>query len=61
MQANDMLIMPASTIIETGNHIAHISDGTIRRKIALKFMIWSTDAHLAAYRVENVSLKRRRK
>ncbi|GMQ55887.1 hypothetical protein AN1V17_02790 [Vallitalea sediminicola] len=27
----DTLILPLATIIETGNHIAHISDGRIRR------------------------------
>lgn len=33
----ETLILPISTIIESGNHIAHIADGTIRRKKALKF------------------------
>lgn len=33
----EILILPLSTIIESGNHIAHIADGTIRRKRALKF------------------------
>lgn len=33
----DILIVPIATIIETGNHIAHINDGNIRRKIAGKF------------------------
>lgn len=33
----DILILPVSTIIESGNHIAHIADGTIRRRLALKF------------------------
>ena len=33
----DSLILPLSTIIETGNHIAHIDDGRLRRGIALKF------------------------
>ena len=125
LEANDVLILPAATIIETGNHIAHIKDGNKRRSIAEKFgeflkktaeeeapwslygiamdkneltylaknigeyatrqigigdmsiiysfeqyknevpaigtiMIWSTDAHLQGYRVENVSLMRRR-
>lgn len=29
--------MSLATIIETGNHIAHIKDGRIRRSIAEKF------------------------
>ena len=31
------LILPFATIIETGNHIAHCSDGNIRRKTAQRF------------------------
>jgi len=31
-----ILILPLATIIETGNHIAHISDGRIRRGMAQK-------------------------
>ena len=37
LAAKDVLIMPAATIIETGNHIAHIENGNIRRTIAAKF------------------------
>ena len=37
LEAGEVLILPIATIIETGNHIAHISNGTIRRKIAGKF------------------------
>ena len=33
----DFLVLPVSTIIETGNHIAHISDGRVRRDIAVRF------------------------
>lgn len=33
----ETLILPISTIIESGNHIAHISDGNIRRDRAEKF------------------------
>ena len=33
----ETLILPMSTIIESGNHIAHITNGTIRREKALKF------------------------
>ena len=37
LEAKDVLIMPAATIIETGNHIAHIANGSKRREIAMKF------------------------
>lgn len=37
VKENETLILPMSTIIESGNHIAHIADGTIRRKKAMKF------------------------
>ena len=37
LQSEEVLILPLATIIETGNHIAHISDGHIRRSIAGKF------------------------
>lgn len=33
----DTMILPVATVIETGNHIAHQSDGNVRRKLALKF------------------------
>ena len=33
----DFLILPVSTIIETGNHIAHIDDGRTRRDVATRF------------------------
>lgn len=33
----EFLILPIATIIETGNHIAHISNGNSRRTIASKF------------------------
>lgn len=33
----EVLILPIATIIETGNHIAHISNGNSRRTIASKF------------------------
>lgn len=126
LDAKETLIMPIATIIETGNHIAHIADGHARRTVTLKFqdflektaeskapwtlygnglekdeikyisehmeeftqqqigigdmtiiyayqkyleeqpaigtiMIWSTDEHMAMYRQENVSMRRRRK
>ena len=37
LRAEDVLILPVATIIETGNHIAHISNGNARRTIAGKF------------------------
>ncbi len=37
LEAGDVLILPIATIIETGNHIAHIANGNIRRTIAGKF------------------------
>lgn len=37
VEERETLILPMSTIIESGNHIAHIADGTIRREKAMKF------------------------
>lgn len=37
VENGEILILPLSTIIESGNHIAHIADGSIRRIKALKF------------------------
>ncbi len=37
LEAKDVLIMPVATMIETGNHIAHVENGTVRRTIAAKF------------------------
>ncbi len=33
----EILVLPISTIVESGNHIAHIANGNIRREKALKF------------------------
>ena len=33
----DMFVLPIATLVETGNHIAHIPDGNIRWEIAQKF------------------------
>lgn len=33
----DAFVLPLATLIETGNHIAHVSDGNLRRIIASKF------------------------
>ena len=37
IEAKEVLILPIATIIETGNHIAHIADSNARRSIAGKF------------------------
>lgn len=37
VKEKETLILPMSTIIESGNHIAHIADGTVRREKAMKF------------------------
>ena len=37
VEAEETMILPMSTIIESGNHIAHIADGTIRRTKAMEF------------------------
>ena len=33
----DVFVLPVAVLVETGNHIAHVSDGTKRRDIAVKF------------------------
>ena len=33
----DVLILPIAAVIETGNHIAHVSDGNLRRTTAIRF------------------------
>lgn len=33
----DMFVLPVATLVETGNHIAHVSNGNIRRSIADMF------------------------
>ena len=37
--AGDKFILPLATIIETGNHIAHIDDGNMRRNCAERLSI----------------------
>ena len=34
----DTFVLPVAVLVETGNHIAHIPDGALRRNIALKFV-----------------------
>lgn len=33
----DVFVLPVAVLVETGNHIAHISDGTMRYQIAVQF------------------------
>lgn len=37
VQRGDTFVLPVAVLVETGNHIAHISDGRIRRAVAKKF------------------------
>jgi predicted nucleic acid-binding protein len=37
LEAKDTLILPITSIIETGNHIAHHGNGSHRRTVAEKF------------------------
>lgn len=39
----ETLILPIASIIETGNHIAHISDGNTRRTVAQNFADYLRD------------------
>ncbi|MCW8199892.1 hypothetical protein D8B23_16100 [Verminephrobacter aporrectodeae subsp. tuberculatae] len=38
IEDNDHLFIPLATIIETGNHIAHVDDGRLRRQAAERFV-----------------------
>lgn len=40
----DTFILPIATLIETGNHIAQIPDGNIRRRIASNFTLLTLQA-----------------
>lgn len=42
LDRKETLILPLATIVETGNHIAHIADGHVRRTIAMKFKEYLT-------------------
>lgn len=33
-RAGDIFVLPVAVLVETGNHIAHVSDGNMRRQIA---------------------------
>ena len=33
----DVFVLPVAVLVETGNHIAHIANGNIRRQIAINF------------------------
>lgn len=38
VEADQSLLLPLATVLETGNHIAHIADGRVRRKTAERFV-----------------------
>lgn len=59
LEAGDTLILPVSTIIESGNHIAHISSGGIRREKALKFkeFLMNTAYNTAPWQLYGTELK----
>lgn len=40
----DVFVLPIAVLVETGNHIAHLTDGSERRKIAIKFADFVRDA-----------------
>lgn len=44
IDANDHLFIPMAVIIETGNHIAHVKDGGLRRQAAERFVHTVRDA-----------------
>lgn len=37
-QNGDVFVLPFAVLVETGNHIAHIPDGHMRREVAQKFV-----------------------
>jgi hypothetical protein len=37
IRQRDTLLLPMAAVIETGNHIAHIPDGELRRQTAVRF------------------------
>jgi len=38
IEDGDYLFLPMAVIVEAGNHIAHLSDGRLRRQTALRFV-----------------------
>ena len=38
IEANWSLLLPVAAIIETGNHIARVADGRLRRSVAERFV-----------------------
>jgi hypothetical protein len=44
IQDNVTLFLPVATILETGRHIAHLSDGQLRRSAAQRFVGFVTQA-----------------
>ena len=56
----DVLILPVSTIIESGNHIAHINNGYLRREKANQFktLLESTANETAPWQLYGTELKK---
>lgn len=44
LDEGDSFVLTAAVLVETGNHIAHVSDGQKRRQIAEKFVNFVTSA-----------------
>lgn len=42
-KSNGTMLLPVASILETGNHIAHVGDGNLRRKIAQEFSQYLRD------------------
>lgn len=47
----ETLVAPVATIVETGNHIAHIGDGTLRRRAAKRLVDILTEKKAGSGRV----------
>lgn len=45
---NSRFILPITAVIETGNHIAQLSDGQVRRATGITAEVWTYDAMLAS-------------
>lgn len=60
VENGEILILPFSTIIESGNHIAHIPDGRVRRERAIKFkeFLEKTANNEAPWRLYGVKLEK---
>lgn len=45
---NSRFILPITAVIETGNHIAQLSDGQVRRATGITAEVWTYDTMLAS-------------